>query len=194
MKYGVLGGTFDPPHLAHLEIAKEVAEALELDEVVWVPAAKNPEKRKAFVSSRHRLRMVQRLIQDENQMSVSDVEVTRGGDSFAVETIKELHQVRPGSYWFIMGMDSLNSLPEWKDAETLAAICRFAVVSRPGIDTRSALERIPVEFLERVDVIETKPNPLSSSMIRDKIYIEKDITQEVGDKVARYIEEEKLYR
>jgi len=99
MRIGVLGGSFDPPHRGHLAMAKVALEQLELDEVVFVPANRNPLKdRPVSASGKQRLSMVAAMIADEPQMSVSDMELTRGGLSYAIDTIQELQMVRPGEY------------------------------------------------------------------------------------------------
>ena len=110
MKTGVLGGTFDPPHYGHLELAKAAKAQLGLDEVMFVPANRNPLKTRKTASAKHRLRMVELEIEDEEGLSVSDIEITRGGPSYAVDTLEELKMVRPGEYWFIVGADALETL------------------------------------------------------------------------------------
>ena len=115
MKYGILGGTFDPPHIGHMLIAQEARRQLGLDEVLWVPANKNPIKRGRQSSPRARLEMCRLATQGVEGMAVSDVETSRGGESYAVDTLEELKMVMPGDYWFIAGMDAVAQLPTWKD-------------------------------------------------------------------------------
>ena len=98
MKYGVLGGTFDPPHLGHLEMAQAARAALGLDEVVIVPANRNPLKTRQASPAKHRLKMCSLMAAGEEGLTVSDVEITRRGPSYAVDTIEELRMARPGEY------------------------------------------------------------------------------------------------
>src|ERR1041384_5745403 len=102
MKIGILGGTFDPPHNGHLAFAEAAVQTLELDEVLFIPANRNPlkpEKRQA--SAKDRLEMVRLMVEGKPQMAVSDIEIRRGGPSYAVETLDELHFVSPAEYWFL---------------------------------------------------------------------------------------------
>src|SRR4051794_25149699 len=103
MKIGILGGTFDPPHTGHLSVARAALEQLELDEVLFLPASRNPLKsRKVVTPAKHRLGMVEALVRNEEKMAVSDMELTRGGISYTVDTLGELHMVQPAEYWFLM--------------------------------------------------------------------------------------------
>src|ERR1700722_59500 len=108
MRIGVLGGTFDPPHLGHLALARAALRQLELDEVLFLPANRNPLKTgKGGTPAKHRLAMIDLMLKNEPTMAYSDMEITRGGPSYAVDTLNELHAVRPAEYWFLMGADSL---------------------------------------------------------------------------------------
>lgn len=194
MKYGILGGTFDPPHVGHLHIAHEAMRQLGLDEVVWIPAYRNPLKRGKSSGTHHRLRMCRMTVETEQGMAVSDVETTRGGDSYLVDTLAELKLVMPGEYWFIVGMDAVASFPEWKDPEGILRLCRLAVVARPGTDTSSTLERLGPDLNDAIDFIEAAPRAVSSSNIRDMVVRGEDYSRFVAPKVHDYIEQNGLYK
>src|SRR5687768_12512146 len=101
MRIGILGGTFDPPHSGHLTFAHAALETLDLDEVIFMPAHRNPQKKgRSVANSKQRLEMVRRLVGGHQKLSVSDLEITRGGPSYTVETLAELQHARPAEYWF----------------------------------------------------------------------------------------------
>ena len=95
MRIGILGGTFDPPHIAHLALAHAAIEQLDLEEVIFMPVAKNPLKHKAMASPKQRLAMTSLLIEGEPKLAVSDLEISRVGQSYAVDTLEELQAAQP---------------------------------------------------------------------------------------------------
>ena len=194
MKYAIFGGTFDPPHTGHLAIAKAALEALDIDELIWVPAAKNPSKRWSTTSPESRLAMVLAMVENEPRMSVSDIEITRGGDSFAIDTIRELRNVRPGQYWFVLGTDALSTMASWKEPERLLEICRLLVVARVGTELDNLLDQLPQYVQSSIDVVDERIKDISSTMIRDAIPDGSAFDHLVTREVANYIEEEQLYR
>lgn len=195
MKIGILGGTFDPPHLGHLRLAQAAIEALELDEVLFIPAAQNPLKnQKAGAKPDQRMTMVQRLIANEDRMGISDMELTRGGPSYTIETITELQIVHPGDYWFLMGADALKTLGEWKTPGRLLRMCRLGVAIRPPLTLADALLKIPEEYRDRIDSVPMQGLDISSTEVRERLVRGLDIKQYVPDGVANYIRKNKLYQ
>ncbi|WP_305044418.1 nicotinate-nucleotide adenylyltransferase [Geoalkalibacter sp.] len=134
MKTGILGGTFNPIHLAHLRIAEEVREALGLDRVLFVPAATPPHKAlSGEVAFHHRLAMVRAAIADNTAFAVSDLESRRGGKSYSVDTLRILREEAPGEeFFFIMGMDSFREIHTWYAYTRLFELCHIVVTARPG--------------------------------------------------------------
>lgn len=194
MRIGVFGGTFDPPHEGHLALARAAQKSLELDEVVFVPAKRNPIKRRRTVASpRQRLDMVRLAIADEPKMSASDVEMTRPGPSYSADTMAELALTRPADYWFLLGSDSLAGLPDWHQPERLLRLCRLAVAIRPPATIAEVRRLIPDWARDRVDLVECSPHPASSTEIRD--VIGRGLKPRwLGDAVAEYVAREGLYR
>lgn len=194
-KIGILGGTFDPPHIGHLAIARAALEKLELDEVLFLPAARNPLKeRKVTVSGKHRLGMVEALVRNEERMAVSDMELTRGGTSYTVDTLGELQMVQPADYWFLLGSDSLRGLPNWKNPQRLLRLARLGVVARPPIFERDLLNNVPDEFRSRVDVIEMPPMEVSSTDLRDRMKRRLNVSAWIPQDVLKYISTHQLYK
>jgi nicotinate-nucleotide adenylyltransferase len=194
LKIGILGGTFDPPHVAHLALARAAIEQLELEEVIFMPVAKNPLKHRAMASSKQRLAMVELLIKGQAKLAVSDLEISRGGQSYAVDTLEELQAAQPADYWFIVGSDALKELANWKNPERLLRLCRIAAALRPPYSETQMVARIPEEFRDRVDFITMEPMEVASFDIRDRLAREKPVKPMIPDSVLDFIRQNKLYR
>lgn len=195
MRIGIFGGTFDPPHTGHLALAKAAQEQLELDEVIFLPAARNPLKsRRATASGKDRLEMVRRLIDSEEKMAVSDMELTRGGMSYTVDTLGELHMIQPAEYWFLLGADALRGLPDWKNPQRVLRLCRLAVAIRPPTTPNDVMARLPEEYRGKVDIVKMSPMDVSSTEIRDRIADGRGTLNWVPQRVLHYIQANKLYK
>ena len=194
MKYGILGGTFDPPHVGHMQVAKAALAQLGLDEVVWVPANRNPLKTDDQTSPKARLHMCTLAITGEEGMSVSDIEITRGGPSYLVDTLRELLMVRKGEYWFIAGADAMAGFGTWKEPERVAQMCRIALSPRSGTDMEGLISRLGPELFHRIDLLSADVKKVSSSNIRDMVYGGDDVSHLVCPAVADYLRETGLYR
>ena len=193
MKIGVLGGTFDPPHVGHLAIAKAAIESFGLDEVLFMPAARNPLKRAKGTPSKHRIEMVKRLIEKEPNMSVSDLEITRGGHSYSVDTMAELQMVQPAEYWFLLGTDAMQGIDKWKQPERLIKLCRLGLVKRGTRVIEDVLIRVPEALKDSVDLVQMPMIETSSSELRDMMERGRSVTLWIPNEVASYIRENKLY-
>jgi nicotinate-nucleotide adenylyltransferase len=189
---GLIGGTFDPIHIAHLIIAEAALEALSLREVVFVPAARPPHKDGGRVTPvEHRLEMVRLAISGNPRLDVSDIEARREAPSYTIDTIRE---VRSGlsaaeEIYFIMGADSLVEFFTWKDPLELLGSCRFAVVPRPGVSLDAADPRI----LARATILEVPEMSIASRDIRERARLGRTIRYLVPAPVESYIHEKKLY-
>jgi nicotinate-nucleotide adenylyltransferase len=194
MRYGVFGGTFDPPHLGHVAFARAASEALALDEVLWVPANRNPDKdRPGQSSARARLRMVELCVADEDGMSVSDIELVRGGRSYTVDTLEELAMVRPGDYWLLVGADALASVPKWRRYEHLLRLCRFAACARASRTLEPVPFLVPVELAERTDVVPLEAAEVSSTLVRERVFHGHPVDRYLKPAVLNYIQQSRLY-
>ena len=195
MKIGLLGGTFDPPHNGHLQIAKTAIEQLGLDEVLFIPASRNPLKRGTKQSpAKHRLAMVEKMISDEPNMGVCDLEISLGGNSYTVDTLTELTYAQPGEYWFLLGSDSLKTLQQWKQPQRLLKLCRLGVVVRAPARKSEILRGIDEDTLSRIDLIDMPPIEISSTGVRDLMFRGRNLRPYLKPTVLQYIEEHKLYR
>ncbi len=211
MKIGIIGGTFNPIHIAHLRIAEEVRDRLGLERVVFMPAAAPPHKPLAGeLSFGHRYAMVELAIGDNPAFTVSDLEGRRGGASYSIHTLTELRELHPeDELYFIIGSDSFLEIASWYRFAELFACCNIVVVERPGgriSDLAAALPAaIAGEFVpesnERlihrsgfsVHYLVGVPLAISSSAIRDLAREGHSLRYLVPDAVARYITEQRIY-
>jgi nicotinate-nucleotide adenylyltransferase len=193
-RIGVFGGTFDPPHVGHLALAEAARDQLELDDVIFLPASKNPLKsRRAIAEGHHRLSMVRTLINGKEGLAASDMELTRGGVSYTVDTLGELKMVQPADYWFIMGADSLRQITEWRNLVRLSKLCRLAIAIRPPMTEADVRIRIPVEFEDKCDLVSMPASEVSSTEVRDRLARNRPTAGLLTPEVAQYIHRHKLY-
>jgi nicotinate-nucleotide adenylyltransferase len=196
LRLGVLGGTFDPVHYAHLRLAERAREAqqLSLDRVLFVPAGRPWRKSDRVVSEgRHRAAMLQLAVGDNALFEVSTLELERAGPSYTVDTLEDLHELHPDSELFlIMGEDALADLANWREPERIMDLATLAVASRGGKDIAAAGQVLP-HFLERVVWIEMEALEISASRIRENVRMGASIRYLVPDAVLEYIREQALY-
>ena len=188
VRIGVFGGTFDPPHLAHLMVADELYSSLALDEVVFVPAG-DPWQKTTLASAEQRFDMVRLATDEDSRFRVSRVDIDREGPTYMVETLSELQAEHPHAELFcIIGSDVLAGIHTWHDAESLPGLATFVCAVRPGFTpNQPALNGLTVDFVE-VPLME-----ISSSDVRQRISEGESIRYLVPDAVADYIATHKLY-
>jgi nicotinate-nucleotide adenylyltransferase len=134
MRLGLFGGTFDPIHLGHLILAEQCRESCGLDRLWFVVAGAPPHKPGDRTGVTHRLEMVRIAIAGHPAFVVSDIEATRPGPHYSVETLEAVRRDRPeDDLFFLIGADSLAELPTWREPERIARLATIVVVNRPGI-------------------------------------------------------------
>lgn len=170
-RIGMLGGTFDPPHLAHLALAEAARDQLHLDRVVFVPAGDPWRKRDHDVSpAEARLAMLRAAVEPLPWATISTVEIDRSGPSYTADTLTEL--VMPGEqWWFIVGADALADMSHWHEPERIIDLARLAVAARAGDrpELDDALRGAMPGIEDRIDFIEMAPMRVSSTDIRQRI-------------------------
>ena len=191
MRLGVLGGTFDPPHVGHLLAASDACEALSLDKLLFVPAKVPPyKKRTVQASPEQRLQMLQLTIGDDPRFEASRLELDRDGLSFTVDTLQTLADASPGAALFMLiGEDLATQIGSWRDASKIAEMATIVVLARATPVTHSALEStLPMMKLA------TRRIELSSTEIRDRVRAGRSIHGFVTDAVSAFIGAAGLYR
>jgi nicotinate-nucleotide adenylyltransferase len=196
---GILGGTFNPPHLGHIALARHALDELALDRVLLVPANTSPHKSAAAHASdpqdpgpEHRSRMCRLAIEDVEGLGVCDIELERGGLSYTVDTLNAIHASDPdAALTLIVGADTASTLGSWREPQRLLELAQLAVAARAGAAHRHLLDTLAGA---RVRFLEMPAIAVSSSLVRERVARGEAIEELVGAAVARYIEENGLYR
>ncbi|TAK73438.1 MAG: nicotinate (nicotinamide) nucleotide adenylyltransferase [Dehalococcoidia bacterium] len=171
-RFGLLGGTFDPPHAAHRALAEAARESLQLDRVVFVPAGDPWRKAdRAVTRAAARLEMTRALVEGVPWAEVSTIEIDRQGPSFTADTIEALATVRGGMWWVILGADALGDLEHWRDPARIVAAARLGVAARPGalLEASEALRALVPGIGTRLDRVEMPEVNLSSTEVRSRL-------------------------
>lgn len=197
MRIGILGGTFNPPHLGHLVSAQEAYLQLRLDRVALIPARIPPHKPvEDEPGIEHRLEMCRLAIAgDERRFEVSDLEARREGTSYTVDTLEELHANQPESELFlIVGGDVALGFGSWQDPERVLALATLAVAQRPGTP-RSEVEHTLSEVAggEKARFFSMPEIGISSTMLRERARDGEPTRYLVPDAVRSYIDRYRLY-
>ncbi|WKA56309.1 nicotinate-nucleotide adenylyltransferase [Planococcus shixiaomingii] len=184
-KVGILGGTFNPPHLGHLIMANEAFHAIGLDEVRFMPNSIAPHKEVTGANAQQRLDMTRLAISGSRHFSVEDVEIKNGGVSYTFDTMKKMIQKEPDSeFYFIIGGDMVDGLSSWHRIDELMEMVRFIGIKRPGYESNSAY---PVLMVDSPEI------HLSSSMLRERIAKNQTVSYLMPENVEAYIRREQLY-
>jgi nicotinate-nucleotide adenylyltransferase len=191
VRLGVLGGTFDPPHVGHLLAASDAFEALALDKLLFVPAKVPPFKsRTVQASPDQRQKMLELTIGDDPRFEASRIELDRDGLSFTVDTLEALAMETPGiSLFMLIGEDLATQIASWRDAARIVGLATIVVLVRAAVGTQSTLEStLPMTRLA------TRRIELSSTEIRERVMAGRSIHGFVTDAVAAFINAAGLYR
>lgn len=183
---GILGGTFDPPHLGHLIIADQVLNELKLDEIWFMPNHVPPHKEKVSnTSDEDRIMMLEYTIQGHFRFKIEPIEIERSGKSYTYDTMVLLKERYPDyNFYFIIGADMVEYLPKWYKINELLSLVQFVGVNRPGYSVKQSLP---------VSLVDTPMIDISSTFIRNQIKSGKSVKYFVTDSVLQYIEEKGLY-
>jgi nicotinate-nucleotide adenylyltransferase len=194
---GILGGTFNPPHMGHLVMAQEALDQLDLERVVFLPVAVPPHKEaREDPGADARLELCRLAVAGDERLGVSTLEVDRGGASYTVDTLREIHELEPEhDLTFIVGGDMAQSLPAWREPEAILALARLAVAEREGVRREDIARRLePLHDGDRVVFFDMPRIDISSSAIRRRVAEGRPIRYLVPDAVAEAIAQHDLYR
>ncbi len=199
MTTALYGGSFDPPHLGHLAIARQVLERFAVDRLVFLPASHSPLKDGTpAATDAQRLDMLRLVTDNEPRFAVSDFEIARGGVSYTVETLRAWHAREPeAKLLFIAGMDSLRTLHAWREPLEIVRLCTFVTFRRPGFPLPAPDElKLPPDIAQRLldQVVDGPLVDVSSSDVRDRAARGQSLDGLVPAPVADYISSHNLYR
>ncbi len=184
-RIGILGGTFDPPHIGHLIIAEEVRLALELEEVWFIPTYTPPHKDATKIDVKDRIAMIQLAIAGNPYFKLNTIEIERSGKSYTIDTIKELKNIYTDcEFYFIIGADMVEYLPHWQEIDALVRLVKFVGVKRSGYELETPYDILTVD-IPLIDI--------SSSMLRNRLRKDRSAKYIVPEAVHSYIKGEKLY-
>ena len=197
-RVGIVGGTFDPVHNGHLSAASAAAELLDLESVLFSPAAQPWHKRADQIApASDRLAMLELALDQRPEFAVTTVDLDRGGDTYTIDTLNDLDAqfaaAHPGAsvqWFFITGADALAGLNSWRSPELLLQRATFVGVTRPGHE----LQVPTVDELGRVILLEIDESDVSSTEIRQRVSRGESIAGLVPVIVAEYIHDNDLYR
>lgn len=186
MRIGILGGTFDPIHVGHIAAARVAMECANLDRVVFIPSATPPHRDPAEAGADDRLAMTRLAVEGEARFEVSDIELSRGGKSYTVDTLRQLSERFPQDELFlILGWDAAKLLDTWREPEEVRRLASIVVVARPGTGPMTGL---------RADLVCDADTPdISGSELREQILRGEPVGDCLPASVERYISVHRLY-
>lgn len=192
MKVGLFGGTFNPPHSGHLIVIESVQDQMHFDRILFIPSANPPHKSDpSLAPASSRLEMTHLAVQGNETFMVSDIETTRMGKSYTVDTVGELAEKHPGAdFSFIIGADNFLELETWKSPEDIFAKAGLIVMTRPGYDTAREKNR----YTKLARFIHVPLIGISSTEIRRRVKHGRSIRYLVPPPVEEYIARHGLYR
>lgn len=197
-KIGIMGGTFDPIHLGHLQMAREAAVQANLNRVLFMPSKLPPHKRdRAISDERQRAEMVRLAIQNETDFEFSAFELAREGITYTAETLQLFHAEHlKDKLYFIMGGDSFMQLEEWYHPDIIMASAVILAVSRDGLTQWQMQERAEIlrkKYQAEIQIIQMAQMDISSTEIRQRVCSGKRIDGLVPNAVAEYIQSHGIY-
>ena len=198
-RIGVLGGSFDPPHLAHLALGRVAQQALALDELRWLPAGAPWQKAGSVVASgQHRAAMLAELLaglmaEQPGHQVIDPRELQRDGATYTIDSVREMQAEQPGADWFlVLGQDQYARFDTWRDWPELLQRLTLAVAGRAGQAPQApaALAALP----HRVQILDLPPLAIAASDIRSRLAAGQPVAALVGERVAGYISQHHLYK
>lgn len=195
-RLGVLGGTFDPPHVGHLILAETAVNGLGLERVIFVPAAEPPHKQdRPLTPAAQRFAMLERAIAGNPRFSISRIDMDRPGPHYTADMLSLLRQQNPSyNLYFLMGADSLNDLAVWRAPAWIIAQAQIAVMRRIGTEINFDALAVKLPGIRnRVTFVDAPTIDISATALRDTVRAGLSIRYQVPDAVLEYINKHRLY-
>ena len=195
-KYGIMGGTFNPIHLAHLYIAYEAKEQLNLDKVIFMPAGNPPNKKNTIIDAKFRYEMVRKAIEGYEGFEINSYEIEKNGYSYTYETLNALKEDDLKLH-FIAGADSLMDIEKWKNTKEVLNSCTFVVFNRGEFNRetlKSQKEYLENKYQAEIVLLDIMSIDISSTIIRKRIKEGKRVDFFLPNKVLEYINDNDFYR
>ena len=197
-KYGVFGGTFDPVHCGHMEVARRAILECGLDKLIVVPANEQPLKTdRALAPGHHRMNMLKLAFSSDDNIVISDIELKKGSLSYTVDTLRDIRRIYgEAEIFFVVGIDSFLKIELWKEPGALLRDFPFIVAVRPGYmenELEELAARVKESFGARIFRISNALIPVSSTKVRDGIRLGEDFGDGLVSEVKVYITENGLY-
>lgn len=192
----VFGGSFDPVHIGHIILARDIKETLGAREVIFVPTSQAPLKDKHRASPEDRLNMLKLALEGEEDFSIEDYEIKRGGISYTVFTLEYLTEKHKGEeLYLLLGSDSFLRFHMWREPERILRMVKIVVVDREGKlkEVEKYINDRFRDYRDRILLLKTRRIDISSTEVRQRIREGKSIYCLVPEKVERYIRERGLY-
>lgn len=198
-KIGIMGGTFNPIHFAHLILAENAYEQFNLDEVVFMPSKRPAYKDLSeLVSNEHRMNMIKAAIEGNDHFSISDMEYHREGNTYTADTLRELNRNNPDEeYYFIIGGDSLLELEKWYQPETVLSLSHVVASSRSDISDQEIEDKIKElndKYHSDIELLKVPSMDISSKMIRSRLEQNQTVRYFLPEAVLQYIKCHDLYK
>lgn len=196
-RIGIIGGTFDPIHLAHTYIAEVAREKLKLERIIFMPNGNPPHKTgRRITDANIRLDMVKEAIKNYEGFEVSDYEIKKQGKGYTFETLEYFYNNNIEIY-FITGADCLMDLEKWKNVKRILELCKFVVVTRPGVSTENLLEQkkyIETKYGGEIIFLEVDGKEISSTYIRELINKNLPVEKFLSKGVLNIVKQKELYK
>jgi nicotinate-nucleotide adenylyltransferase len=199
LKKAIFGGTFDPIHIGHIHIAYEALYNLHLDKIIFMPAGNPPHKRnKNITDAQIRYDLVKRAIESETQFEISNYEINKSENSYTYETVEIFSELQPNIEWyFLIGVDSLMDLDNWKNVERILNNCKLVVYNRAGFTAQEVFVQksyLEKKFNKKIIYIDMPIIDISSTNIRSNIKAGRKVNYLLPRGVEEIIHEHNLYK
>lgn len=198
MKVGIMGGTFDPVHYAHLATAEFVRDKYKLDKILFIPSGNPPHKGEDVTDKYDRYKMVLLATNSNKDFLVSDIEIKRNKKTYTVDTLRYIRKTYKNvDLYFITGADAICDIENWKDVRENFKLATFIAATRPGISllkSQEKIEQLENKYKAKIISVYVPSLDISSTYIRGQLKQGKSVRYLVPEMVEKYMGEKKLYK